>query len=1030
MKQIFSYFVSNPKLTITLSIIAMLGGAMGLKNLNRESRPPVDFAAVSVSTFYPGASPEEVEEQVTNKIEDEIRTVEGIKDTVSVSKSGESSITIRIKMDDYDTTRVADDIQRAIQKVNLPPVILDEPVVVRANAKEIPIFDVALSGPNDSRKRDRIADDLKDLMEDVEGVSKVSFRGYQQRAYYIYLNAAKMKQLQVGMNEVLKAVQARNRNTPAGYVEQGTQKQLIRIQGRVKNIEDTKNIVVRSNFNGRSVQIKDIAEAVDGVEDSRLIAKLNGVPATLISVTKSAGADSITTVDLLRKALDSFKEKRLPEGYKLTVYSDEAEQVAFRLNIVTTNALSGLVLVLVSLLLFLPGWAGILSGLSMPITVFATLGIMPLVGANFNNITMLALVIVLGMIVDNSIVISENYSRHRFEGMSPKDAALQAAHEFWMPITATALTTIAAFLPMLVTKGIMGQFIMWIPIIVSIALFVSLIESFILLPGRLQFTIRDEKTGIPLDQKKSWFDPFIRGFERIILRAIKLRYLTVFVIICLLGASAIVTKKFNRFVLFPRDSVETYIARYSTERGTRLEETSKKSSFLEPKILELLGEKNIEHLIHSVGRASTGNRDPQGRVGDNVGMVQIQIPKEMAENLDSREVLKKLRTIDKGKLETLSFESRAGGPPVGKPLNVVFRSRSDEQLQSFVDEVLKEVKEIDGVFDVGTDLFSASEEYAIKLNYDLLARLNLTAEEVGRVLRAAFQGTPLAELYLDGDDFYLNVRYRDEDRKSLESLKNTRVTDSQGYHIPLTSFATIEKIEGPYDRKHYNYNRAVTLTADVDPQIITSVSLNAMVREIANSKADTYPRVSLTFGGEQESTKESLDSLKNAMMIAILVIFAILVFLYGSFMRPLLILSTFVLGFVGVSFAFAIHDKPLSFFAMIGVVGLAGVVINASIVLTSFLDDRTKKVSDENWKQEVAKSTSMRLRAITVTTLTTAAGLMPTAYGLGGSDTILMPMTLSLAWGLVSGTFLAMFWIPCWYVIMNDITMKISKKRF
>ena len=1029
MKQIFAYFVGNPKLTITLSLIAILGGVMGLQNLNRESRPPVDFASVTISTFYPGASPEEVEEQVTNKIEEEIRTVEGIKDTVSVSKSSESTITVRIEMDEYNTTRVADDIQRAVQKVSLPAIILDDPVVTRANAKEIPIFDVALSGSNQNRTRDQLADDLKDVMEDVDGVSKVSFRGYQDRAYYIYLDAKKMNQLQVGVDEVLRAVQSRNRNTPAGYVEQGTQKQLIRIQGRVRSIEDTMNIVVRSNFSGRSIQVKDIAEAVDGMEEARLLAKLNGVPATLISVTKTAGSDSITTVENLRKALKNFEEKRLPEGYKLTVYSDEAEQVAFRLNIVTNNAISGLILVLISLLIFLPGWAGVLAGLSMPITVFATLGLMPIVGANFNNITMLALVIVLGMIVDNSIVISENYSRHRFEGLGTKDAALKAAHEFWMPITATALTTIAAFLPMLVTKGIMGQFIRWIPIIVSIALAISLIESFILLPGRLQFTIKG-KPGVPLDEKQSWFDPFIRFFEKLILKAIKLRYLTVFAIICLLAFSGFVTKKFNRFQLFPRDSVETYIARYSVERGTRIDETSRIAEFLEPAILEKLGQENVEHMVHSVGRSSTGNRDPLSRTADHVGMVQIKIPKEIAETLDPRDVLKNFRTIDKGPLETLTFESIVGGPPVGKPLNVVFRSRSDEQLQSFVKEVMAEVKTIEGVFEVETDQFSASEEYAIKLDYNTLARLNLTAEGVGRVLRAAFQGSPVSELYLDGDDFYLNVRYRDQDRSSLASLENTRVTDSRGYHIPLKNFAKIEKIEGPFDQKHYNYNRAITLTADVDEEVITSVDLNTKVREITASKAENYPRVSLTFGGEQESTRESLSSLKSAMGIAVLVIFAILVFLYGSFIRPMMILSTLVLGFVGVSLAFAVHEKPLSFFAMIGVVGLAGVVINASIVLTSFLDDRCKDVSDEDWQKEVAKSTSMRLRAITVTTLTTAAGLMPTAYGLGGSDNILMPMTLSLAWGLVSGTFLALFWIPCLYVIMNDFTMKFMKKRF
>jgi multidrug efflux pump subunit AcrB len=1001
---------------------------MGLGTLNRESRPPVDFATVSITTRYPGASPEEVEEQVTNKLEEEIRSVEGIRDTTSISKAGESSITVRIEMDTYNTTRVADDIQRAVQRVSLPPVILDDPVIVRANAREIPILEMAITGTNIHRARDRIADDLKDILEDVTGVSKVNFRGYQQRAFLIHLDRGKMENLQVGINEVINAVRARNRDTPAGYVEEGIEKQLIRIQGRVRSVEETENIVIRSNFSGLNVRIKDIAEVEDGEEDPTNIVRVNGIDATILTVTKTANSDAISTVDNLKAALGAF-ESRLPPTHKILIYDDEAASVKFRLDIVTSNALTGLVLVFISLLIFLPGTAGLLAGLSMPIAVFTTLGLMPFVGANFNNITMLALVIVLGMIVDNSIVISENYSRHRFDGLEPKEAALKAAHEFWLPITCTSLTTVAAFLPMLVTTGIMGQFIRWIPIIVSIALVASLLESFLLLPARLQFTIRS-KPGKPFDQKSTWFDPFIKTFEKFIRSCLKWRYLVVPLVLLVVIASLFASARYNRFILFPRENVERYLARYEAERGTRLEVTAQLVEGLETKIVEALGSDMVENTINTVGRASLGNRDPRSKIADYVGMILISIPKEKAQISDTGEVLRKLRQIDKGPLKSLSFEPIAGGPPVGKPLNVVFRSRSDSQLQELVDIVLDKTAQIDGVFDVETDLFSSGEEYAIQLDYTMLARVGLDAESVGRALRAAFQGDPVSELYVDGDDFYLIVRYRDKDRGSLKALKNTKITDRQGNHIALENFASIKRIEGPFDRKHYNYNRAITLTAEVDSSIITSVTLNQKVREIVDQHIANFPRVSVTYAGEQESTQESLGSLKRAMLIAIMAIFAILVFLYSSFIRPLIILSTFFLGFVGVSLAFIVQDRPLSFFAMIGVVGLAGVVINASIVLLSFLDERLKNIAPNDWLDKVAQTTSLRLRAITVTTLTTVTGLVPTAYGLGGADSILMPMTFALTWGLISGTFLTLIWIPCLYAICNDIFYKLLKRNF
>lgn len=1012
-----------------MSLLALFSGIMGLRTLTRESRPPVDFATVVVSTPYPGASPEEVEEQVTNKLEEEIRTVEGIKDTTSISKSGSSSITIRIDSDNYNSTRVADDIQRAVQRVTLPPVILDDPIVFRANAKEIPIFELGISGSNEGRVRDRLADDLKDILEDVTGVSKVTLRGYQKRAFLVQLNRQKMQGLQIGINEVLDAVRARNRDTPAGYVEVGKQKQLIRIQGRVRSAKEAEEIVVRSNFSGQSVRIKDIATVVDGEEESNLIAKIDGIEASLISVTKTANSDSIRVVSGLKEELEAFKT-RLPKNYKIIVYADEAKDVKFRLDIVTSNALTGLILVLISLLVFLPGSAGIMSGLSMPISIFATLGIMSVVGANFNNITMLALVIVLGMIVDNSIVISENYSRHRFEGLAPREAALKAAHEFWLPITATSITTIAAFLPMLTTTGIMGQFIRWIPIVVSIALAVSLIESFILLPARLQFTVRS-KPGVPLDEEKTWFDFFIRNFEKILRQCLKHRYIVVGAISAVLLLSVASSVKFNRFVLFPRDNVETYLARYEIEKGSRLEVTAAETEGLEDKVLKALGKDIVEFQVNSVGRSSTGDRDPLGKVADYVGMISIKIYKEKAETLQSEEILAKLRSIDKGNLKSLSFETIASGPPVGKPLSVVFRSQSDKQLNEMLNEVSADVKKIEGVFDIQNDLFSSGDEYAIRLDYPMLARLGLSAENVGRVLRAGFQGDLTSELYVDSEDFYLIVRYQDADRGNLETLLKTNISDKQGNLIPLSGFAKIEKIQGPFDRKHYNFLRAITLTGDVDSKIITSVKLNAQVKEIVDSLHKKYPRVKVSFGGEEESTKDSINSLKSSMLIAIMAIFAILVFLYGSFIRPMIVLSTFSLGFIGVSFAFIAHDRPLSFFAMIGIVGLAGVVINSAIVLLSFMDKRLDASNNpENYLDDIAKSGALRLRAITVTTLTTVTGLLPTAYGIGGSDSILLPMTLALSWGLISGTFLTLVWIPCVYAIFNDVTLKVFKKRF
>jgi multidrug efflux pump subunit AcrB len=1026
MKSFISFFVENPKLTITLSIVCLFAGFLGLSTLSREENPPVDFATASIVSIYPGASPDEVEEQITNKIEEEIRSVEGVRDIRSISKSGMSTIVIRVEMEGYDTDKVMDDLQRALQRARITAELQDDPVFTRINAKEIAVYELALIGPNKNRQRDILADDLKNVLENIRGVSKVELSGYNNREYQILLDRRKLETYQVGVEEVFNAVKRRNMDTPAGYVESEAERFLVRVRGRVRSAEEMAQIVVRSNFNGQHILIKDIARVVDGERDPEIITDLNGEAATILSVKKRANADSIRVVDSLQGPLEAF-QKNLPPEFRIVAYNDEAERVAFRLNIVSTNALTGLLFVVLTLLLFLPGWAGVMSSMSMPIAILATLGLMPTLGANFNVITMLAMVIVLGMLVDNSIVITENYARHRFDGLDRTQAATKAAHEFWLPITATAMTTVAAFLPMLVTKGVMGEFIKWIPIVVTATLCLSLFESFILLPARLQFTIKKD----PINGQKSqtWFDKYVLRFEKFIRKCLTHRYLVIACVFLLLIGSGILTAVGNRFELFPREDVEYYVTRFEAPVYTPLQKVYEMSEGLEEKVKAAIGETAVKSQLKKVGSSMFAIGDPQAKTANYVGMIFTVLHKEEALGADVDATLKRLREIPQAPFEIMTHEALAGGPPVGKPLNVTFLSNSPEELEGIVVEIKKRLSEIDGVFDIEDDIVITGTEYEIDLDYKMMARLGLSTDAVGAVLRTALQGEIASELQVGSDNFYLLVRYDDVDRSNVESLAQTAVMDARGNRIPLKNFAKIKKAEGPTDRKHYNYLRSVTVTADIEPSKITSGQINARVQTLFQELSPLYPRVSLEFGGEEESTRESMESLASALLIAVFSIFAILVFLYKGFTRPMIVFSTFFLGFIGVNVAFFLHNKPLSFLALIGVIGLAGVVINAAIVLVSFLTELVPKDDPEEvYLDKLAKGTSLRLRAICVTTLTTVIGLMPTAYGLGGSDALLVPMTLALSWGLVSGTLLTLIWVPCIYAAMNDIFRKIFKQ--
>jgi multidrug efflux pump subunit AcrB len=696
--------------------------------------------------------------------------------------------------------------------------------------------------------------------------------------------------------------------------------------------------------------------------------------------------------------------------------------------------MGGLILVLVILLIFLPGFLGVVTSLSLPIAILGTMALLPIMGANFNNITMLGLVISIGMLVDNSIVISENYARLRQGGMSPKEAALHAVYQFWLPLFATVLTTIGTFLPMLVTKGIMGQFIRWIPIVVTAALTMSLIESFILLPARLPWTLRKQERLNPNQETErplGWYDRFRSRFENFMHQCLRYRYVVLSSITAILIGSILLAIFGARFELFPKEEVEYYFARYELPREYSLAKSDDYATSLSQEIRQTMGEENVKYVIARNGTQRIGIRDPQEKNGEYVGMATIAVPLDRAALLNPNEMMAKLRSIDKKDAINLSFELGGNGPPVGKALNVTFRSNNAKALREMVDEFKTEVAKIEGVADLIDDEIRGAIEYKVEPKFEELSYSQLDVQTLGTALRTALQGSIAAELNQDGMDFNVRMRFDENYSENLEAIQNIRILNRVGNLVPITYIAKISEVQGPAVRKHYNFVRAITVASDVIPAKITSVALNTKAQAIINSMTTKYPMVSYAIGGEQESTKESLASLVRAMVIAIVAIFAILVFLFNSFSFPFLILSSIPLGLVGVNLAFYLHGRPLSFLALIGVVGLAGVVVNSAIVLVSYTQDLLK--AGIPVQQALAQASADRLRAVLVTSLTTVGGLFPTAYSIGGHDSILVPMTLALAWGLVAGTLLTIIWVPCGYAIIlevNDLFLRlIGSKR-
>lgn len=1031
MRNISHFFITNPKLTLVVTLFLVLFGLLGIKKMNAESYPSVDFATAIIETEYFGATPEDIEVKITKPIEDEIRTVSGLKDVRSVSQAGRSKIVVRVDMDNPKVIvkDVMSDLQKAIDRAKeLPTDLREKPKFTEIKSEEFAALEIAIVGANENRARDLVADALKEDIEDDKNVKAVLLEGYREREFEINLSRKKLDEFHIGVDEVLRKIGARNTNTPGGEIEDSEYQKLVRVDGKIRNAQELAMTPIRSTFSGSMIHLKDVAIVKDGEQDPRTLTRYMGEEATLLTVQKKGGADTLKLVANIRPILERYTSAH-KGNFKFKIFNDEGVRVEAKLSTLSSNAIFGLVVVVSVLLFFMPGRIGMMVSLSLPISLLATLGLMPSFGLTLNSITILALIIAMGMLVDNSVVVSEEYLRRRQEGASSEDAAIDTVHNLWIPITATALTTIAAFLPMLVTTGIMGRFIYAIPIVVTTALVFCLLESFLLLPMRLHLIGRFVRVPAKIERKIGWFDKVSSLFERFMGKVVDHRYIAAFAMIGIIVFSFIVIGVFNKFILFPPEQTEIYLARIEMSENTKVEKTYQITQRLEKRIKEVLGEKILKHSVSIAGTSLAIPTDIKGQFGDNVGIVKMYATDYAKYNIPHTEVLEMLRVIEEPEATSLTFEEQVNGPPVGAPVTVTFRSNNGESLDKLIAKVMSELKKLSGVFDVKVDEVFGPDEVKVMLDYDKLDRLGLSTASVGNTVRTALTGTFVSDVTLNNKEAELKVKFADVSKKNVSDLGNVRIMDARGNLVPLSILARFEISKGTPQIKRFDYKRAKTVTANVDTKIITSVQANQSVAKTFEAIAQEHPDVTMVFGGEQESTNESMASLGNAMMLALVGIYAIMVYIFRSYLSPGLIMTTIPMGLLGMSVAFWGHQRPVGFLAMIGAIGLAGIIVNNGIILIDFIN-QMRSEGAMNLREILIKAPTIRLRPVMATSLTTMGGLFPTAYGLGGADAMLVPMTLAMAWGLTTGTILTLIWIPAGYAIIEDISSWFAKIPF
>ncbi|MBU2541570.1 MAG: efflux RND transporter permease subunit [Candidatus Omnitrophica bacterium] len=1033
--KIAEFSVKHSLFVNLLSVFFVIAGTFSILSLRREAFPEVSFDTVIVSTFYKGAGAKEVERLLTSKLEKELKEVDNVHSISSRSIDGASIIGIEISPDASDKSKVVDDIQKAVDRVSDFPKAVDQhPQVVEISSKQIPVIKVALSGPEDEFQLREAADQLKERLEDIDGVAKVSRLGWRDEEYWVEPDISKMKEYYISLEEIMDAIARRNVTLPAGRLTDGDIEFNIKTDAEFKDRSEIEQSVIRANDLGNWLRVKDIAEVRHTFEDEREINRVVGSRAITLTVIKRESADAINIVDDVKKEITAFAINA-PENVKVSTFYDLSYYIRRRLNVVRSNGIIAFFFVLFTLFLFLHPRTAIFTTMGIPIAMLATFWIMNLLGMSINLITMFGLILVLGILVDDGIIISENVYRYIEAGMPPKEAAIKGTSEVIAPVTATVLTTIAAFLPLLFMTGILGKFIRAIPLVIILSLSASLIEAFLILPSHLSDFMRplkkDKQGKIAAKKDSRWFQFLLKSYKGLLARALVYRYKVAIGMAVVFISALVIAKFFVPFILFGSEGVEQFMIRAEAPEGTSLE---RMQDLIQPveAFVSQMPQEYLDTYETQIGvLTEESGFDPQQKEGTNLAQIMVYLTAAQKRDKTAKEIVESLRPqLEELKeklpgLEKLYFRELKEGPPVGKAVDISIRGDDYHSLLEIASEIKQYLGTLKGVYDINDSYDLGVNELQISIDEEKALKADLTLGQVAESIRNAFGGGLASTITRSKaeEEIKVLVRLPEAQRNNLNVFKDLLVVNEKGKLVRLSAVASVSRQKGMRTITHLDGRRNIAVTAAVDNKNITSSKANELVAKRFKEISNKYPGYNLVFGGEAEETMKSMHSLMQAFWIAFFLIFLILATQFNSLIQPFVVMLTIPYGIVGVVVALLIHGKPFSFFVLLGLVGLAGIVVNDSIILVDVINKMRKKGVDR--RISIMEAGSLRLRPVILTTVTTVAGLSTVAYGIGGSDPFLKPMALTMAWGLLFATFLTLIVMPCIYAIVDDITLRL-----
>jgi multidrug efflux pump subunit AcrB len=1053
-----------------LTIVALASGFfLGVVKIPRSLFPDIAWNFVTIRVLdRTNGLPEDMERLVAIPIEEALASIKNVKELTSVSQPNFTSIWLQVEAD-ADAEPVLNDVRQQVATIRsrLPPTI-EEPVVELFDAP-FPLFSLGVTLPPGTEPRHvrQQLDRLERELRLVRGVARVNVDGLERREVWIEIDPVRAEAHGISPVAVLAAVQAGNVDTAAGRQRGAGGERVVRVLAQAQRPEDFETMPVGAGAGGRAVLVRDVANVRETAEEARSRARVNLRPGVAFTVFRQQGADARRVAAGVREVIAAV-EPTLPAGSSILVLSDATRPIDIRLETVITNGVQALLIISLLLMIFLNWRLALIVAVGLPVSIAGVFIVLKIMGGTVDVLSLFAMIMALGMLVDDAVVVSENVYRLYERGVPPLQAAVEGTREVMTPVLGSVATSVAAFLPLLLGEGIIGRVLFIIPVVVVAALAFSLVQAFFVLPSHLADFVRHPPTVPELEARvaaaRGWrrtglqvalsywemryvFDTLVARVREVYLFFLKgclrRRYWVVAgFCFTIAGCALLVISPIIPFRLFDTDYADRLFIKLDLPSSASLDQMEDAVADVERAIVDLLPPDDVRAVMSQVGRR-LNESDEFELLGPNVAMITVDLdeqnPRARKASVIERDLQRMLAEFRH--FTRTSARKEGGGPPVGRAVNVIVSGEDFGRLRTIADQVKERLVGIDGVTNIADDFDPGTPEWRLLLDHERVARAGLDPREVGLLIGTAYGGIEANRMRWDDDEVIVRVRLAERSSRDPERVLGFRLVGRDGRTAALQDVADIELGSGLARIFRRDQSRTITVSADVDSRVITSVEVNRRLGRWLPGVLQQHPGYSFRLAGENEDTKESLEAMGLASLLAVALIYTILAVLFNSFAQPLIVMAVIPFGIVGVVLGLLFMGAPMGLMSILGTIALAGIVVNNSVVFLDFMnrfraanpliragDAELRHYRFDRWFS-ILEAGKVRLRPIFLTTVTTVAGLWALAFHSSGQEQFLAPMAQALVWGLTFATLITLILIPCLYAILDDVKLWHHRRR-